>query len=151
MVRTLTRAGLTAAILLAVAVPAWAADPVGRIKTQTGAAQVTRAGQSQPLVPGDWLYPGDEIATQPASSLGFVLEDDTTMALGPSSKMVLEHLSFEPAADKLDMGLMLKTGSFSVQSGQIAKLAPARTEIRTPQMSIGIRGTSFLVKVENDE
>lgn len=139
------------AVFTLAAMPAWADDPVGRIKTQSGGAQVTRAGQVQPLVAGDWLYPGDEIATGAASSLGFVLEDDTTMALGPLSKMVLERLDFEPAADKLDMGLLLKSGSFSVQSGRIAKLAPARTEIRTPQMSIGIRGTSFMVRVESDE
>lgn len=142
---------VVAGLALMGATAASAAERVGQVKTQSGTAQVVREGQSLPLAAGDWLYVGDEVATQAQSSLGLILEDDTTMGLGPSSKMVIDRLLFEPAADQLDMGLMLKAGSFSVQSGQIAHLAPARSEIRTPQMSIGIRGTSFLVKVDADE
>lgn len=134
-----------------VAMPAFAADPAGQIKTLDGSAKVVRGGVTLPLLAGADIYAADEIITGEKSRLGLILRDDTTLSMGPSSRMVVERLEFEPAADKLEQGLAFNAGTFSVQAGQIAKLAPNRTDIRTPQMSIGIRGTSFLVKVDGND
>jgi len=128
-----------------------AAEPVGQVKTLDGSAQVLRAGVPTALEGGSDVFAADEIVTADKSRLGLILRDDTTLSMGPSSRLVVERLEFEPAADKLSQGLALGAGTFSIQTGQIAKLAPARTDIRTPQMSIGIRGTSFLVKVDGNE
>ena len=128
-----------------------AAEPVGQVKIVEGSAQVLRGGVPMPLPAGADVFAADEIVTADKSRLGLILRDDTTLSMGPSSRLLVERLEFEPAADKLDQGLALGAGTFSIQTGQIAKLAPARTDIRTPQMSIGIRGTSFLVKVDGNE
>lgn len=133
------------------AMPAFAADPAGQIKTLDGSAKVVRDGVTLPLQAGADIYAADEIITGEKSRLGLILRDDTTLSMGPSSRMVVERLEFEPAADKLEQGLAFTAGTFSVQAGQIAKLAPNRTDIRTPQMNIGIRGTSFLVKVDGND
>ena len=130
---------------------ALAAEPVGQIKTLEGSAQALRGGATVALAAGAPVYAEDVLLTAAGSRLGLILNDDTTLAMGPDSRLVVERLEFEPAADKLDLGLGLNRGTFSVQTGQIAKLAPSHTDIRTPQMSIGIRGTSFLVKVDGNE
>lgn len=140
---------LLAGVMLATGLgPAWAADPAGQVKVLDGTAQVIRSGQTMPLKAGDDILVADEIVTGDKSRLGLILRDDTTLSMGPVSRMVVDRLEFDPAADKLDQSLAFTAGTFSVQAGQIAKLAPGRADLRTPQMSIGIRGTSFLVKVD---
>jgi hypothetical protein len=146
----MVRLALVAALLL-VGPAVTAAEIAGQVKTLEGSAKVVRDGVATPLQAGADIYAADEIITADKSRLGLILRDDTTLSMGPSSRMVVEHLEFEPAADKLEQGLAFTAGTFSVQAGQIAKLAPNRTDIRTPQMNIGIRGTSFLVKVDGND
>ncbi|CAA7611633.1 conserved exported hypothetical protein [Magnetospirillum sp. LM-5] len=130
---------------------ALAADPVGQIKSLEGSASVIRAGAEQALAGGEALQADDVLVTKAGSTLGIVFRDDTTLAMGPSSRLVIDRLLFQPAASQLDLGLSFDKGTFSVQSGQIAKLAPERTNFRTPTASLAIRGTSFLVKVDGNE
>lgn len=140
-----------ATALLLVGPSAMAAEAAGQVKTLDGTATVVRDGVTTSLQAGADIFAADEIITADKSRLGLILRDDTTLSMGPSSRMVVERLEFEPAADKLGQGLAFTAGTFSVQAGQIAKLAPDRTDIRTPQMTIGIRGTSFLVKVDGND
>ncbi|MFC7451933.1 FecR domain-containing protein [Insolitispirillum peregrinum] len=73
------------------------------------------------------------------------------MALGPSSALTLDEVLFDPAAEKVGMGVRLAQGTFSFLSGQIPKLAPDKTVITTPVATIGIRGTRFLVEVNSND
>ncbi|AVM74111.1 FecR family protein [Magnetospirillum gryphiswaldense] len=146
----MVRFALVVALLL-VGPAVTAAEIAGQVKTLEGSAKVVRDGVTLPLLAGADIHAADEIITADKSRLGLILRDDTTLSMGPSSRMVVERLEFEPAADKLEQGLAFTAGTFSVQVGQIAKLAPNRTDIRTPQMTIGIRGTSFLVKVDGND
>ncbi|MBF0267363.1 MAG: FecR domain-containing protein [Alphaproteobacteria bacterium] len=127
---------------------AQAAEPIGLVKSAEGKATAFRDGKSTPLKAGDDLFKNDQLATDGQGALGLVLRDDTTLSLGPNSKLVLDDFVFDPAADKLGLNMRMAKGTFSVLTGQIAKLAPERTSIRTPVATIGIRGTRFLVEVE---
>ena len=123
----------------------------GQVKTLTGAATLTRAGQSEPITAGMNLLSGDQLATATDASLGVTLRDDTTLSLGPNARLTLDSFVFDPAADKLGLAARLHRGTFAVLTGQIARLAPDRTKFSTPTANIGIRGTKFVVKVEDDE
>ena len=123
----------------------------GQVKTLTGAATLTRAGQSEPITAGMNLLSGDQVATAADASLGVTLRDDTTLSLGPNARLTLDSFVFDPAADKLGLAARLHRGTFAVLTGQIARLAPDRTKITTPSANIGIRGTKFVVKVDADE
>ena len=138
---------LIAAFTMAAASPAVTAEAIGHVKVLNGEASIERHGAVEPLVPGKDLFQGDTVRTGEKATLGIILRDDTTLSLGPASRMVLDELVFDPAGGALGLGLTFAKGTFSVVSGQIAKLAPERTIISTPTMSIGIRGTSFLVEV----
>lgn len=138
---------LVAALALPAASPALAAEAIGHVKIVTGEVAVERQGAVEALTPGKDLFQGDTLRTGEKATLGIILRDDTTLSLGPASRMVLDELVFDPASGALGMGLTFAKGTFSVVSGQIAKLAPERTIISTPVMTIGIRGTSFLVEV----
>lgn len=140
-----------AGVLLLGSAAASAAELIGHVKNADGSTTVTRDGAPKPLAAGDNLYQGDAISTGKDSTLGVTLRDDTTIALGPSSALTLDEVLFDPAAEKVGMGVRLAQGTFSFLSGQIPKLAPDKTKISTPVATIGIRGTRFLVEVNSHE
>lgn len=133
------------------AVPAWAADPIGLVKTLSGDATVTRGEQVAPLTAGADVFRDDVVATGADGSLGITFRDDTTLSMGPKSRMALNDFAFDPAHDDVKLKVRLQKGTFSMVSGQTAKLAPDQVSVSTPTMTVGIRGTSFLVEVAGDE
>ncbi len=136
---------------LSLAGPSFAQQPVaGQVKTLTGSAMLTRAGQAEPVVPGQVLYQGDRLTTGDGASLGLILRDDTSLSLGPKAEVSLDRFVFDPAADRLGLAAKLTRGTLAVVSGQIARLAPERTEFSTLSAVIGIRGTKFVVKVDDE-
>lgn len=141
---------LAAALMLSPLHPVFAEDVVGHVKNISGAAQLVRAGQAQPLQAGSDLHSGDRISTAAQSALGLTLRDDTTISLGANSELVVDEMLFEPAANKLGLGLSMNKGTFALTTGQIAKLAPDSLKIATPAMSIGIRGTTILVEAADE-
>lgn len=124
--------------------------PAGQVKTLTGAATITRAGQTEVVTPGQLVQAGDELATGENASLGIILRDDTSLSLGPKARLTLDRFVFDPAAEQLGLAAKLKRGTLAVIAGQIARLAPERTEFSTPTANIGIRGTKFVVKVDDE-
>ena len=143
-------AALFAPIMLAAA-PAPAAEPIGLVKTLSGSATVSRAGATQPLAAGADVFRDDTVTTGADGSLGITFRDDTTLSMGPAGRMVLDDFAFDPAREDVKLGVQLLRGTFAMISGQTAKLAPEKVAIRTPSVTVGIRGTSILVEVAGDE
>jgi len=140
---------IAGAFLLA-AVPALAGDDIGYVKNATGTVSAERGGSPVSLVSGSKVCANDVLVTGAEASLGVILIDDTTLSLGPKGRLVLDSFVFEPGADKLGMRLSLAGGTLAMITGEITRLAPERTRITTPVMSIGIRGTSLLVSADGD-
>ncbi len=142
---------LVAAILLAVlalpstALPA-ATETIGVVRSSVGAASVVRTGQVLPAARGTKLCVGDVLETGPDGSVGVVLRDDSTLSLGPSSRLVLKEFLYSPAEGKLGLLARLSRGTMAYISGLIGKLAPEKARFETPVATIGIRGTRFAVR-----
>ncbi len=56
--------------------------------------------------------------------------------------------SLIPSERELSFITRMIHGTFSVITGQIAKLAPEKVIFETPDATLGVRGTKFLVRVE---
>ncbi|SNR80476.1 FecR family protein [Humidesulfovibrio mexicanus] len=126
-----------------------AADaPAGSVKSVAGEALVTRAGAAAPLKIGDRVYERDVLTTGKGATLGLVLRDNSTLSLGPGSRLVVERFLFEPEKGALAQVLKLSRGSMAAVSGEIVKLNPEVAKIETPVYSVGIRGTHVLLNVE---
>lgn len=80
--------------------------------------------------------------------MGIMLEDDTLLSMGPDSRLELKDFAFAPQEEKLAVVIRLLKGSFAYMSGVIARLAPGKVRIETPDAVIAVYGTRFLVKVE---
>jgi hypothetical protein len=116
--------------------------PVGKVDTLTGSVEVKRAdGTRSSLNKGDPLFEGDVLATGQAASVGMTFADGTTLSLGEKGRLVLDHLAYDPGAKTGEAQISLLGGSFAMVSGQISKTAPDALSIKTPTMTVGIRGT----------
>ena len=70
------------------------------------------------------------------------------VSLGPASEINVANYLFNPADQELSFVTRLLRGTFSFITGQIAKLAPQNVKLETPNATLGVRGTKFVVKVD---
>ena len=121
---------------------------IGYVKTVTGEASVTTAGKVVKAEVGTPVMLGSKLKTGPKSSLGVTFKDETMMSIGADSELTVDEYLYAPVQGKLKIGSQLSKGSLNYVSGVIAKLKPDAVTVSTPSGTIGVRGTQFLVKVE---
>jgi hypothetical protein len=141
---------IAAAVVTCATLAAASDGSAGRVKTVEGSASIVRGESSLPAVVNERVLQGDTLRTGPDGSLGVILKDDTVLALGPNSVVVLEQFLFAPAEGKLSLVTRMLRGTAVYLSGIIGKLSPQSVRFETPNATIGIRGTKILVKVDED-
>ena len=145
--RRAVRRGLFA-VALAFALPAGAAD-IGQIKVAKGQVSIDRAGQTIPCAVGMRVQPTDTVRTGPDGSVGITMYDDSLLSAGPNSVFSFDRYAFDTTTNKGQFETSLKRGSLAVISGRIAKESPDAMKVRTPAAMLGVRGTEFIVKVDD--
>lgn len=135
-------------LMLAMAGTAKATETAGDVKTLSGTVQVQRGAEKLSPAVGDLLQINDSIRTGADGSIGISFVDGTRLSLGPSSEVALQDYVFVPVENTFSFDMKLLKGSAAYVSGKLGKLAPEAVKIRTPQATIGIRGTSFVLKVD---
>ena len=125
--------------------------PIGYVKNVTGDASVSTAGQTVKAEAGTPVLLGSVLRTGQESSMGVTFKDETVMSFGPDTELSVDEYLYAPAQGKLKLGSRLSKGSLNYVSGVIAKLKPDAVSVDTPSGTIGIRGTQFVVKVDNEE
>lgn len=123
-------------------------DSAGVIKFVTGEVVIAGTAGVVKAVPNMKVYSGDVIKTDVKGYAGIIFEDDTVVSMGPLSEFALDDFQFSPAEKQLSFVVKMLKGTFSFLSGQIARLAPGKVKLMTPDATLGIRGTKLLVKVE---
>lgn len=126
---------------------AWAGEPIGQIKTQTGAVMLERAGAAGPASIGDRVFESDTIVTT-SGTVGITFIDNSMMSLGPNSRLSLDRFKFDSTTHNGIFSSSLQKGTLSVKSGQIVRQTPEAMRIRTPAALLGVRGTEFVVRAE---
>ncbi|HEX7868071.1 MAG TPA: FecR domain-containing protein [Variovorax sp.] len=134
----------------AAAAPAAKADlQAGFVKSVRGSVQLLNgAGTVRTASPGDALGAVDRIVTGPDSSASVVLRDDTTLVVGPSSRLDLKEFHFDGTTRDGGMLLSLLRGSMRMITGLIGKTNPDAVRVETQTATIGIRGTDFIVQAD---
>lgn len=133
--------------LLAVPGPAGAGETVGVVRSASGDAAVARGKESLPAKPGLKLLAGDALVTGRGGSIGIILHDDSSLSVGPESRLLLRTFRFSPSKGKFALVARITRGTMAYLSGWIGKLAPENARFETPTATIGIRGTRFAVSV----
>lgn len=122
-------------------------EPIGFVKTVTGEAWITTAGQRAKAQPGSPVLLGSQLKTATTGTLGVTFKDNTVMSFGPDTELTVDEYLYAPAQGQLKLGTRLGKGSLNYVSGVIAKLKPDAVSIKTPSGIIGVRGTQFAVRV----
>lgn len=120
--------------------------PAGMLKTLKGGVSVIRQGRTlEAVAAGLVLYPGDVIRTRADGTAGITLADDTLLACGPASELVIERMAFDETTHDGNLLLSLWQGTLRVASGLIAKRRPEAVQIQTRSVVLGVRGTEFII------
>ena len=130
------------------AVAANAAD-IGQIKVAKGRVSLERGGQTLPAEPGVRLQPADVLKTGADGSVGVTMSDNSLLSAGPNSVLVLDKYEFDSTTSQGQFDASLQKGSLAVISGRIAKQSPDAMKVRTPSSILGVRGTEFVVSVND--
>jgi hypothetical protein len=143
-------AGLLCTAGAVLPVPAHAqAEAAGRVKTVEGRAWLTSAGGERTTVEvGAAVARGDSIETAADGSVGITFRDETRISIGPGSEVRIDEFLFAPDQDQLSFAARVAQGTLLYVSGVIARLAPERVAVTTPEGTVGVRGTTFLVRVD---
>lgn len=130
--------------------PAVASDdePAGSVKSVRAPAWVLRGEARIPAEKGMRLFPKDGLRTGSGAAMAIVMRDNTVVTMGTDTAMSLEEFVFEPRRGRFALVARMMRGAFSFLTGEIGKLSPESAEIQTPTGVIGVRGTRFLLHVE---
>ena len=136
---------MLAMVLAVLSNTAWSADEAGVVKISKGAVAVERSGQKMDAPVGTRIFSSDRIVTGSDGAVGITLRDNTVLSAGPNSIVELNKFAFNTTTHAGAIDAMLKRGTLSVISGKIAKATPEAVSFSAPGMTLGVRGTSFLI------
>jgi hypothetical protein len=152
MMRHATRmAQVMLVVVVANATNGWAAEAAGMIKTLKGTAHIERNGKQLPVAVGTEVLPKDRIVTGPNSSLGITLKDNTQLSTGANGQLEINKFSFNKTSHAGELDTTVKRGALSVISGKVAKANPDAVRFNSGTVTLGVRGTEFIIEAGDDE
>jgi len=95
----------------------------------------------------DDVYQDEVVETISDGALHIEFVDETTLRLGSDSIVTLDKLIYDPESKDGQMVINLVQGVFRFVSGNINKVG---VRVITPTLTIAIRGTDFIVAVDED-
>ncbi len=123
---------------------------IGYVKTVKGDAMVITGGQQVKAEVGTPVITGSKLKTGSNGSMGVTFKDNTVMSFGPNTELTVDEYLYAPNQGKLKLGASMAKGTLAYLSGAIAKIKPDAVSVKTPTGTIGVRGTHFVVKVEDE-
>ena len=132
-----------------VAAPVWAAsgDRIGESVVITNVVMADFAEKQRKLAKGDDVRQDETIEVNTDAQGEFRLDDDTKLALGPGSRLVLDKFVYDGDKKVGSIVINMMKGAFRFITGAAAK---STYVINTPNASITVRGTVFDVYILPD-
>ena len=138
--RAIAAAAMTALVLHAAPASAGSGDEIGDARTIISIVKADFDKQERELTIGDVVRQDEVIEVSDDGKGEFRLNDDTKLALGPGSRMVLDKFVYDSDKKAGSIVLDLTKGAFRFITGVASK---PTYQIRTPNASITVRGTIF--------
>jgi hypothetical protein len=135
------------AVLVAAVLPAYGAD-VGQVKVAHGSVMLERAGSRMPATVGMAVQPSDVIVTGADGAAGLTFSDNSLVSIGPESRFAIDRYAFDTTTYAGEFQGTLSRGRLAAVSGKMVKQSPESMKIRTPSAIMGVRGTEFVVQVD---
>ena len=124
-----------------------AAD-IGLIKVANGSVEIQRGSAKVPAKVGTAVQTSDVVVTGADGSAGITFTDNSLVSVGPNSVFAIEKYSFDSTTHAGQFEGNLRQGRLAAVSGKMVKQSPESMKIRTPSAIMGVRGTEFVVQVD---
>lgn len=124
-------------------------DAIGYLKSAEGTTLVMRGEDALPITTGDPVFVADLLIVKGSGSMGITFIDNSQLSMGSGSQLKLTSFEFVPKEEKLSFVTELLKGTLLYVSGVIAKLSPDSVSVVTPVATLSVRGTKFLVRVDD--
>ena len=120
-----------------------AAEVAGRLQFVAGDVSVVKPdGSSRALVKGSEIVEGETIVTGREAQAQIVMADQALIAVRPDTRLKIEMFRYSGKDDENDRSFLgLLRGGFRAITGQIGRINRSGYQVRTPNATIGIRGT----------
>ena len=125
-----------------------AASDAGLVKVANGSVQIERAGSRSAAEVGAVLRAGDVLYTGADGSAGITFSDNSLLSIGPNTVFAIDKYQFDSTTHAGEFEGSLRKGRLAAVSGKMVRQAPESMKIRTPASIMGVRGTEFVVQVD---
>jgi len=95
------------------------------------------------------VYLNDTIHTN-QGRVQLMFDDNTLITLGRQTHMLITAYSWKPGDKTSGMETKISEGSFRIMGGAITRTAPENFKTHTPSGTIGIRGSMYAGRMENN-
>lgn len=121
---------------------------IGSITEFSGSAVIKRGKETVAAAKGTAIEQNDKIETK-NGKLKIVFNDDTQVSVTEHSSLVIDDFVYDPKSGNGKLGLKAASGTVRYVSGAIAK-DPKNVKINTPTAAITVRGTDFVMSVNEE-
>lgn len=122
---------------------------IGTITDFKGAGQIKRGSAVSPANKGSAIQKMDTVSTNSQGRFRITFKDATTVNITENSRLVIDDFVYDGEnKSKGKLGLRVALGTVRYTSGSVAKGNPKGVNIRTPTATIAVRGTDFVMSVD---
>ncbi len=90
----------------------------------------------------------DIFVTGADGSAGITFSDNSLVSVGPNSVFSIDRYRFDSTTHAGEFDGSLRKGKLVAVSGKLVKQSPESMKIRTPSSVMAVRGTEFVVQVD---
>jgi len=123
---------------------------VGNITSIRGLADIHRGSSIKQALVGENIFKHDKIKTKDKSRVQVIFKDDTIISIGKNSEFIIDEYLDDSTDDENEVKFSLFKGAMRAITGKIGKANPKKFKVKTKTATIGIRGTNFIIIVNND-
>ena len=120
---------------------------IGSVVEVTGTAIIKRGGQTVTVAKNTPIEMNDRVETK-NGVVNIKFKDDTTVKITESSALVIDDFVYDPKSGAGKLGMKAAAGTVRYVSGNIAHNNPNSVNIKTPTAAIAVRGTDFVMSVD---
>jgi hypothetical protein len=120
---------------------------IGSVVDVTGTAIIKRGGQVITIAKNTPVEMNDRVETK-NGVVNIKFKDDTTVKVTESSALVIDDFVYDPKSGAGKLGMKAAAGTVRYVSGNIAHNNPNSVNIKTPTAAIAVRGTDFVMSVD---
>lgn len=148
MARIISRLVINFCFLILLSAPAYA-QSIGSITDFRGAGQIKRGPKVAPAAKGSGVVKNDTVTTNSQGRFKITFVDATTVNITENSRLVIDDFVYDGGnKSKGRLGLKVALGTVRYASGAVAHGNPRGVNIRTPTATIAVRGTDFVMAVD---